>query len=216
MRGSGNVITERREVSGYHAVDFSGVGELVIDQNGNEGLIVEGEDNILPFVRSEVSNGTLRIGLGGATPINPTRPLRFNLSARVMDGIYVSGAGTVKTAGLDAAGLQLGVSGAGGLDADNVSSGVLAVQVSGSGFVVASGKALSQQVVISGSGAYKAEDLASSTARVSISGMGTATVRVSETLDAQISGAGSVNYIGDPTISKHVTGLGSVTKLSDS
>lgn len=216
MRGSGNVIIERRDVSGYHAVDFSGVGELTIDQNGSEGLVIEAEDNIIPYIRSEVREGTLHIGLGGVTPLNPTRPLRFNLSARNLDGVGVSGAGITRAARLETPSLQLSVSGAGGLDIGNISGGDLDVHVSGSGYVTASGRVSSQQVGISGSGTYKGDELASSMATVSISGAGSATLRVSETLDARVSGVGSVGYIGSPTVSKHVTGIGSVAKLRDS
>jgi hypothetical protein len=216
MQGSGNVITERRDVSGYRAVAFSGIGELTIDQNGSEGLTLEGEDNILPFIRTEVRDGVLLIGPEGLGTFNPTRPLRFNLSARNMDGVDVSGAGSARAASLEAPSLQLGVSGAGSLTVGTISSGDLRVHISGSGYMAASGRVSNQRVNISGSGEYRASDLSSSAARVSISGAGAAVLRVSETLDADISGAGSVRYIGNPTVSRHISGVGSIQKLSNS
>src|SRR5689334_5963874 len=126
MQGSGNVITEKRDVSGYHTVALSGIGDLLIDQNGAEGLVIEGEDNILPFIRSEVRDGTLHIG---PEPIhealNPTRPLRYNLSVRSLDSVKVSGAGHANAARLESGTFSLALSGAGGLQIDSLSTGDL-------------------------------------------------------------------------------------------
>jgi len=48
---------------------------------------------------------------------------------------------------------------------------------------------------------------------VTLSSMGSATVRVSGTLDVTISGSGTVYYIGNPVITSNITGTGSLQKI---
>jgi hypothetical protein len=49
-RGSGNVITESRVVSGSDEILLSGSGEVVVDVDGTESLTIEAEDNIMPLL----------------------------------------------------------------------------------------------------------------------------------------------------------------------
>jgi hypothetical protein len=57
-RGSGQLTTESRPVSGFTKVELSGTGELTIEQTGTESLTISAEDNILPRLTSEVSGDT--------------------------------------------------------------------------------------------------------------------------------------------------------------
>jgi hypothetical protein len=104
------------------------------------------------------------------------------------------------------------VSGAANVDAEGISTGELAIAISGTGNVKMSGEADSQQLDISGSGKYQAEDLESKEARIDIGGSGSAIVNVSDELDADVSGSGSVEYIGDPAVNRDVSGVGRVSK----
>src|SRR4051794_38180612 len=45
IQGSGNKTTETRQVSGFNAVELSGVGKLIVKQTGTESLTIEGDDN---------------------------------------------------------------------------------------------------------------------------------------------------------------------------
>src|SRR3712207_1838364 len=59
VNGSGNLISETRQVAGFSAVDLDGVGELNIQQGSTESLLIEGDDNIVPLITSTVRNGRL-------------------------------------------------------------------------------------------------------------------------------------------------------------
>jgi hypothetical protein len=47
-RGSGQLSSESRQVSGFTKVELSGSGELKIEQTGTESLTISAEDNVLP------------------------------------------------------------------------------------------------------------------------------------------------------------------------
>ena len=192
VRGSGNLKTETRTVSGFAAVDLSGSGHLTIEQTGAESLTIEAEDNILPLLTSDVSNGTLRLGERDNSNILTTKTINYRLTVRDLNDLTVSGSGDVT--------------------ALNMTVSKFTISLSGSGSITLGGTADSQAVTISGSGRYDAAKLASKSVTIDISGSGTAVVMPSDTLDATISGSGLLEYIGNPTVKQNISGSGKISK----
>jgi hypothetical protein len=191
-KGSGNVKTASRAVSGFTKVQLSGAGILNIAQTGTESLTISAEDNLLPLLTSDVSNGTLTLGVKQGQSITPTKPITYTLTVKQLNAINLSGAATIS--------------------AVNITTDALAVSCSGVGTTTISGSAQSQSVTISGSGSYNARDLKTADSTVKISGIGNATVTASQTLNATISGAGTVTYYGSPKVTQSVSGAGSITQ----
>ena len=188
--GSGRVETATRQISGVTAVQLTGAGELTIEQTGSESLTIEADADVLPKLTSDVVDGTLVLGTRGS--ISSSRPIKYSLTVASLDGIEVTGSGTVRMS--------------------SVETDHLAVSISGSGDIDLAGRAESQVVKISGSGRYQAGDLESTTAEVHISGSGAAVVQVQDTLDVTVAGSGSVTYLGHPTVTQDVSGSGQVTQ----
>ncbi|MGH8896916.1 MAG: head GIN domain-containing protein [Egibacteraceae bacterium] len=192
VRGSGQVASEARDVRDFTGVAVAGSGTLMIEQTGTESLTIQAEDNILPLLTSDVSNGTLRLGTRSNTRIISTQPIRYRLTVKNLDSIMVAGSADTS--------------------APNLKAATLTVVISGSGNVTVGGAADTQDVQISGSGAYSAKDLESKAVRARVSGSGDIVVRASDTLDATVSGSGSITYSGDPTVQSRVSGSGTITK----
>ncbi len=189
--GNGNVISESRTVGGFRGVALSGAGRLIVDRNGFESLTLTAEENILPHLTSRVSGGLLELGVEPGRSVSTRREILYEVSARTLDELHISGAGDVDVMGLDSRDFQTTISGAGN--------------------VTAFGEVDSQSLTISGAGRYDAEGVRSRRARITVSGAGFARLRVSDELDVTISGAGTVEYYGDPVV--HVSGEGSVRRM---
>ena len=95
-RGSGQLTTESRPVSGFTKVELSGTGELTIEKTGTESLSISAEDNLLPRLTSEVSNGTLSLGTEPNTTIVPTKPITYSVTVKDLNGLAVSGSGNIQ------------------------------------------------------------------------------------------------------------------------
>jgi hypothetical protein len=212
VRGSGNVTTQTRNVSGFNAVSLSGVGTLTIEVTGAESLTVEAEDNIIGHLTTEVRGNHLYIGTENNVSFDPTKPINYRLTVKDLKQIESTGAGNVVATGIKSGDLALEASGAGNIDALAIDATKLTVRISGASDMTAAGAADSQDIRISGSGSYKGENLASKDAQVETSGSGSAVVKVSGTLNAKVSGAGGVQYIGDPQVTQDISGAGSVKK----
>ena len=215
IRGSGNLITENRQVSNFDRIDLSGVGDVIITQGGSESLSIETDDNIMQYVETVVENGTLKLGFkSGFNMIDPSR-LIFQVGVDDLTSLTVSGSGNIEVESLETEGLEATVSGSGNIQITGLSASEVSAEISGSGEINLDGDAPAQNVSISGSGSYQAGDLCSASVRLDVSGSGEATVCAMETLDANISGSGSVNYYGQPAVSFSGSGSGNIQHLGD-
>jgi hypothetical protein len=213
VTGSGDLITETREVSNFDAIVLSGSGEVVVTQGESESLSIESDDNIMEHVESKVENGTLKLGFKtGINFISPTH-LVFQVGVVELSNLSISGSGEIESDMIDTTRLVTKVSGSGDILISELTASEVLAEISGSGEIYLAGNAAAQDVSISGSGKYLAGELCGPSVKVSISGSGDATVCATETLDSTISGSGDVSYYGRPTINTSGSGSGSIKSL---
>jgi hypothetical protein len=213
IQGSGNVVTEDRPVSDFNRVSLTGVGEVIITQREEESLTVKADDNLMPYIKAKVENGTLLIGFTDEVKnkhIRHSEQIKFNLSVKDITGLDISGAGVVNAASLDTDRLEIVVGGAGDVSIRSLTTEELVVHLNGAGNVELAGQVAEQDIEINGFGAYQAAKLESQTAIVGVNGAGSATLWATNTLDVQIPGAGSVTYYGNPHVTKKITGVGMI------
>lgn len=216
-RGSGNMITQTRQVSGFDSISVDYPAHVLISQGNTESFKIEAEDNVLPGLKAEVKNHDLRIyyRTESGKHVNATKMPTITIVVKDLSAIDFSSAGDLEVDHLKSDALRLSLSGAGTIKINDVITKALNVNLSGAGSMSAAGTADSLSLNISGFGDFKGKELASKTATINLSGAGSAAVRVADKLKAQISGAGSVNYYGSPEVTKQVSGVGSVSQADE-
>jgi hypothetical protein len=211
--GSGNVVAETRRVGSFDELELATVGTVVLTQGSETALTVEGEDNIVSEVRTDVRGNRLTLDFKPGS-YRLTRPLTFYVTVTDVSLLRLSGSGTLEAVELRADRLELDVSGSGGATIDRLTAPTFAVKVAGSGAVAVAGEVSRQEVSLTGAGQYRAESLESRVARLGVTGSGAARVHATETLDVTISGSGSVEYSGSPQVRQSVTGAGRLRQVS--
>src|SRR5262245_55772641 len=111
--GSGNVISESREVKDFSGIQLSGSGKLIIEQSDTESLTITSDDNLLSDLTSEVHNHTLMLGTRDFLNINPSKIVTYKLLVKNLNSISVSGGAEIDAKGLRTDALDVNVSGAG-------------------------------------------------------------------------------------------------------
>jgi hypothetical protein len=215
IRGSGDVVTEAREVSGFDAVELAGMGQIIIVQSGEESLTVETDDNLMRYLETEVRGGTLLLKFTENTVLVPSQSIVYRLNVINLKSVELSGAGSFEIDELETDSLRVVISGAGDIDIGALSATEVVAGTSGAGRLSLAGQVDSQEIGLSGLGGYDAPDLESRTARVVINGGGDVTVWVRDTLDVEINGAGRVSYYGSPAVTEDISGAGTVTSLGE-
>ena len=214
-RGSGDLITETRDVSGFDSIALSGSGEVIVNQGEGESLSIETDDNVMEHVKVEVSGGTLNLGFeAGANVVSPTR-LVFTVGVDELNSVSVSGSGDIEADKIVTDRFEATVGGSGDVLISELTADVVEARIGGSGEIDLAGEAADQSVNIGGSGSYRGGDLRGETVKVSIGGSGNATVWATESLDANVSGSGSVRYYGTPTVNSSSSGSGDITSLGE-
>ncbi len=215
LKGSGEVVSEDFDVSGFNKLSFSGIGKIIIEQSGKESLTVEAEKNIIDALEINVSGNRLNIGLKrGFINIIPTKDIIFHLMVTDLQKIDLTGAGSVICESFETENLEINSSGLGNIEfyieAEN-----LETEISGAGKVIMAGKVDSQEVKVSGVGTYNGKELQSNECLINISGAGNAIVNAAQTLDVRMSGVGHVEYTGNPQITQNISGVGGTVKSID-
>lgn len=208
IRGSGNMETETRDVSGFSEIVVEGSGTVDVEVTGTESLTIEAEDNLLPRLTSDVEGGRLVLGVSGS--ITTTRGIVYTITAASLEGIVITGSADVDSGPVTADGFTVEISGSGTVDLAELSATSLDVTIPGSGDMEVAGVVDDLEVTIPGSGTFRAEALEAATGTVTISGSGDAVVNVSDSLDVTISGSGTVEYLGSPAVSTSISGSGDV------
>ncbi len=187
-RGSGNIISQAREVEPFQEVQVVGAANVIHVTAIDAGCEIEADDNLLPIITTTVENGVLKIEFKGS--VQPTQGVKIRLAGTPLRRFSLAGSGNFTTKQVDAEQFEFSVAGAG--------SGKLSGQT----------KQLSIQV--SGAGKVVAPALVADAATIEISGAGSADVHAATTLKVSVSGAGTVTYSGNPQISKMISGAGDV------
>ena len=190
VSGSGNVVTETRQVTGFDGVTVTGAGNILIDQSGAESLTITTDDNLLQYITTEVRGGKLVIEFATGVLFDKVKDLTFKVGAKNLNSIQVDGAANV--------------------EGKNIATENLSVNLNGAGAITLSGTATEQNVMLDGVGAYNGAELISQRAHVTDNGAGAAVVRVSDQLEAILNGLGSIEYIGNPQVTQKVSGIGAV------
>jgi hypothetical protein len=210
VQGSGNAVVEERRVSGIERVSLTAIGELTIIQGDEEGLTVEADDNIMPYIETVMRGRELYLEMRKGISINPITTIRYTLRVKDINRISVTGSGNIYADALDVDDLNLSISGSGNMNFGSLTAANLKVTTSGSGNFDLAGTVERQDITITGSGNYRAGDLESIRANVQISGAGSVTIQAAEELDVRITGFGNVDYYGSPNVSQTISGSGNV------
>ncbi len=205
---------EKREVSGFSALMFRGMGRIDLIQGDHEELVIEAQPEIRSRIKTEVREGTLHIDYDedwkdwtGIRTLSGDK-IVFRLVMRDISAISVSGVGSLDAPRIETGSLSLAITGPGLLTVGELKTTSLAVNLSGVGAIDVAGTTDELAVTLSGAGSFRAARLVALKASVRLSGVGSATVWAKDTLEASISGAGVIEYYGSPKLVQSNTGLG--------
>lgn len=191
VRGSGNRKTEKRDLASFKSVEATGAYEVKIVCQQPQSFEIEGDDNILAIIKTEVNNGALRIH--SDTPYNSSKPIVIRISVPNLENFNSSGAGDIHVSG--------------------VKNDQLVLSNTGAANIEAAGETKFVDIKSSGAGNIETNALHAERAKISVSGAANVDVYATQQLDVSVSGIGSVTYSGNPpVVNKQVSGIGSVSK----
>ena len=218
IKGNGNIVTIERSTDDYDAIAVSGWFNVIL-VDGQEGkLSIEGDENLLEYIKTEVKEGKLVIKVKKGYNLQPSSwkkdgGIYVTVPVESVNEVTLSGSGDIvgkKT--ISTSEFSTNMSGSGDITLD-VESKTLSASMSGSGDINLSGTTEVFDVQISGSGDIEAYDLIADTVDASISGSADIKVTANKMLKARVSGSGDIHYRGDATkLDTKSSGSGDITR----
>ncbi len=210
--GNGDVVQEQRELDTFKEVSIIGAFTTTIYQGQNSTVDFFAESNIIPLIRTDVSNLQLRIILQDGSCYSTNQAVAVSVNSPDYEQINIDGSGNVNANNLNLDELTFNLNGSGNLSTI-IALQKLTLNLTGSGNANIVGNGNQGDYTLSGSGNIYASNFLQDTVYVSNSGSGDVHINVSALLDVTITGSGNVYYKGDPpTIHQNITGSGQLIK----
>jgi Putative auto-transporter adhesin, head GIN domain len=188
--GSGKREVQKREVPSFTSISTEGAFNIDVVCQKDVSLELEGDDNVLPLISTEVSNNILR--LKNVKGYSVREPVKVRISVPNLDGISVSGAGKIDISAMKNEKFEID------------SQGAPTIRVSGNTKVI--------DINTNGAANIDTHNLRASRAVVDSKGVSKVDLDVADQLDVTVSGPSNVTYKGDPVVNKTVHGPGKVEK----
>ena len=211
IEGNGTIRNETRVVNDFTSVTMSGDFDVFIEQSNTSQVIVEGDENLLPYVLTENrSTNTLEIRNANNRCLRSSQPVKITIKTPNLFRVTNAGSGYVSCDYVFNDRFDVILSGSGEIDCYQLDTRDLQVTLSGSGKITLQGKTITSDMLISGSGRIKAFDMDQDECYINITGSGDAYVFVFDYLNVKIPGSGSVFYRGAPDVDFRIDGSGRV------
>lgn len=190
ISGSGQLITESRDVDFFTKVRSEGIFEVTITQGSSKLLEVTADDNIMNQVRTRVINNELQLYLDDDYNYSGIT-IRANITTTSLNALVNSGVGHMQVHDVD-------------------ESGSFSIYNSGTGDISIDGSAANLSITDEGTGDIRAFDFFVENCSIDIEGSGSVYIHCSDNLDINIEGSGNVHYKGSPAINTSIIGSGQV------
>jgi len=192
IRGSGKRELQKRDVAPFTSISTEGAFTVEVTCQKDLSLEVEGDDNVLELVTSEVRNNVLR--LKNTKNYSTNEPVKFKISVPNLEGFSLNGAGHIDIKGMNNEKFEID------------SNGAPTITVSGTTKLI--------DIGVNGAGTINTTKLRASRGVVEANGAARIDLDVADQLDATVSGPSTITYKGDPVVNKTVRGPGKVERRS--
>lgn len=214
IEGNGTILSETRTVNNFTNVTMLGDFDVFIEQSNTYEVVVEGDENLLPYVLTENrTTNTLEIRNANNRCLRGSRKMKVFIKTPDIFRVTNAGSGYISCDNVFNQKFEVILSGSGVIDCANIDTYDLIATLSGSGEILLSGKTIASDMVLSGSGKIKSQSMDSDECKIVVSGSGTAYVFVIDYLNASIPGSGFVYYYGNPTtVVRRIDGSGDIIR----
>lgn len=214
VHGNGTMKKEERTASNTDKIKSAGSFDIDVVQGSPSGVVVEADENLLPYIITESKDGALEIHTKEHYRISSDDKIKVTVTTDKLELLDIAGSGNIrgigKFTGSDR--LKISIAGSGDIDLD-VNTPDVQSNIAGTGSIKLSGETRDSKIEIAGMGDYHAGDLKSENVDIHIAGSGNADVYAESNLSVDIAGSGDVNYRGNAAVKQSIAGSGKIKKV---
>ena len=96
IKGNGQIKKETREVSNYTSLASQGSMNVQIAYGNSNSVVVEADENLLPYIETSVENGKLTIKSKKNVNLKSSSKMVVHVSMTTINSLQLSGSGNIK------------------------------------------------------------------------------------------------------------------------
>lgn len=205
FKGTGDIVMEQRNISkDVTTIVTEDNINIVITQGNDVSLVLEGGENLLPYINTEISESVLSLSSDNKCGMfrDNTIPITVYLTIPNLIKIDYTGQGVITSANrLNFPSFEFdSFSGTGSVNLDMNVDKLDIKQHSGPSDITITGEVDDMYVYTLGQGWFYLEGVVVNTAHVNHSGIGDVFVNVTNKLSVEMRSRGSVYYLGNPKV----------------
>lgn len=210
VEGSGDRITTHRTVEPFTEIEASGKLDMALVSDSLFTISIEGHENLMPHIKTEVKNNRLIIGT--TAPIRSQNPPRVMVTLPVIDRLELSRFGTVATSNQLSAETFTAVIRESGPVALDLAAKTTRVFLTDTEIVRVKGTTHTVEATLYGRSRLDSRALTAKVGRANVYGPSKYAVFASKVLFANVDGPGEITYFGQPEeVNRVVRGSGQIT-----
>jgi len=210
--GSGDVVTETRQVRDFKAVSISGGFEVEIRKGNSFKVSVEADDNIIKDIETTVENNQLKIRMENGVSYRNVH-MKIFITAPGLEKISSAASADIDMVDEMTSDNKITINASSGSSIKGaVNAPDINVDASSGSEINLAGRTKNLDVQVSSGASVNAFELLSENTMAQTSSGASADVHASVKLDAKASSGGSVNYRGAANAIQKESSGGSVTK----
>ncbi len=210
--GSGNLVTQTRNVGSFDAVSVGGGFDVEIKIGSPAKVVIEADDNIIDDIESAVKNGQLKISLNDGLSFNDAH-MKVYITCNEINRINSSA--SAKVVVLDEIQSNENIvlkASSGSRISATLNSPATEADASSGAEIVVKGRTKKFEAESSSGATVTASELLSENTTAQASSGASTSVHASVLLNAKASSGGSVNYRGEASAVKKESSGGSIAK----
>ncbi|WP_059025630.1 head GIN domain-containing protein [Gabonibacter massiliensis] len=213
IKGSGNIVTEERNVALFDKIKASRSIHVFLTQGENFTVKVEAEDNILPYIETNVLNHLLHLTLQEGINVKSREDIKVHVTLPKITALHASTSGKIKsTATWQVDNLDLNASTSGEIEIA-VDANQIDIKASTSGEISLKGTTNVLNARASTSGDIDAIELIAKEVSAQASTSAEIRIHAVNHLEYTASTGGEVHYKGSPLLNGRVSTGGEIKRI---
>ena len=179
--GSGNLVTETRDVASFSSIDVGSALALdvIVDPDAAQSVVVTFDDNLIDMVVTRISGDTLVLEIDGSINLTGNADRTIAVTMGELASLEASGATAVNVRG--------------------ATERFDSLEVSGASVVEMTGATSSYRLDASGASSVDLRDLSATDIDIDVSGASSVDISATGTIEGSASGASNLEVYGTPT-----------------
>jgi hypothetical protein len=209
-KARGPVVEQDLNLGYFEGIELNVRDNVYIKQGSTQRVTIEAQENVADALNKKIEHGIWIIDFENKPKLY--KNMKINITTPDLKYIKLNGPGMVITEKLVLDSLKLVVNGSGNIDVEgNIKS--LHSEMLTNGDIFLEGTANKHTIDLLSEGRINSFELESNITSIKLEGIGTANIKVIDTLQARLLGDGSIYYKGDPFLNIISTSSGTITKV---